>query len=64
MPMQQVADFYMNGMTKNGWKITDQGTENDMFSGTLTKGNRTVYLTIDNGQDFPIPYVKIMIQWN
>ena len=64
MPMQQVADFYMNGMTKNGWKITDQGTENNMFSGTLTKGNRTVYLTIFNGQDHPVPHVKIMIIWN
>jgi hypothetical protein len=64
MPMQQVADFYMNGMTKNGWKITNQDTENDMFSGTFTNGNRTVYLTIFNGQDHPVPHVKIMIIWN
>jgi hypothetical protein len=64
MPMQQAADFYINGMTRNGWKITDQGTENNMFSGTLTKGNRTVYLTIFNGQDHPVPHVKIMIIWN
>ena len=64
MPIQQAADFYMNGMTTSGWKITDQDTVNNVFSGTLTKGNRTVYLNIFNGQNQPVQHVKIMIIWN
>ncbi|MGD0613528.1 MAG: serine/threonine-protein kinase [Anaerolineales bacterium] len=63
MPLQQVSDFYKNGMVNDGWTIINTTTGNNMTAWTFTKGdNRTVELTIVTSTQKAAQQVMIMIQ--
>ncbi len=62
MQFKQVVDFYKSGMTSNGWQITNETTQADMYFWTFSKGEtRDVMITV-NGPSGEAVQVSVIIQ--
>jgi hypothetical protein len=63
MTVQEIDDFYKNGMEQNGWTVMNTTSANEMVSYMFTKGDtRQVQISIVSSQDNPARQVMIMVQ--
>ncbi len=63
VPYQQVADFYKNGMTSNGWSLDSESTQTGMVYWMFTKGDsRQVMIMVAGENEQPPIQVEIVIQ--